>query len=329
MMHILLISVALLSKPTLEEDVVIMGSGPAGMTAAIYAARSGLSTLVIEGNENGGQITLSYKVDNFPGFPDGISGEELGENMRKQALKFGAKIQSAKVESVDMTKRPFVLKLEGGKEVSSKAVIIASGASTKWLEIPSEAALIGKGVNSCAVCDAPFFIGKEVVVIGGGDSALEDALYLANYATKVTIINRKDNLRASPYLQKKVHANKKIEFVWNSTIEEIKDPINEKVTGVTLLDAITKQLKFFPCDGVFIAIGHSPNTQLFKGKLELDETGYVITKPHSTETAVDGVFAAGDVADPKYRQAIIAAGSGSMAAIDAYNFIQKQQKGKK
>ncbi len=328
MMHILLISVALVSKVPHEEDVVIMGSGPAGMTAAIYAARSGLSTLVIEGDETGGQITLSYKVDNFPGFPDGISGEELGMNMRKQALKFGAKIQSAKVESVDMTKQPFVLKLEGGKEITSKAVIIASGASTKWLELPSEAALIGKGVNSCALCDAPFFVGKEVVVIGGGDSALEDALYLANYATKVTIINRKENLRASPYLQNQVYANKKIEFVWNATIEEIKDPINEKVTGVTLLDTITKQLKFFPCDGVFIAIGHSPNTQLFKGKLELDETGYVITKPHTTETTIDGVFAAGDVADPKYRQAITAAGSGSMAAIDAYNFIQKQ-KGRK
>ncbi len=328
MMHILLTALLLASSLPQEEDVVIMGSGPAGMTAAIYAARSGLSTLVIEGDETGGQIALSYKVDNFPGFPEGISGEELVENMRKQAFRFGARIQSSKVSSVDMSKRPFLLKLEGGKEIIAKSIIIASGASTKWLEIPSEAALIGKGVNSCAVCDAPFFIDKEVVVVGGGDSALEDALYLANYASKVTVIHRSENLRASKYLQEQVSLNQKIQYVWNATIDEIKDPINEKVTGVNLRDVETKKVRFFPCEGVFVAIGHAPNTQLFIGELDLDQAGYIVTKAHSTETAIEGVFAAGDVADPKYRQAITAAGSGSMAAIDAYQFIQKQ-KGKK
>ncbi len=311
-----------------EEDVVIMGSGPAGLTAAIYAARSGLSTLVIEGDESGGQIALSYKVDNFPGFPDGISGEELGENMRKQAIKFGAKVQRSKVATVDMTNRPFVLKLENGKEVIAKSLIIATGASTKWLELPSETALIGRGVNSCAVCDAPIYAGKEVVVVGGGDAALEDALYLSHYAKKVTIVHRRGELRASEYLQSQVKQNKKINYVWNSVVKEIKDPLDEKVTGVMLHDVETKKDRFYSCDGVFVAIGHAPNTQIFRGKLDLDGNGYLVKKSSTTETAIEGVFVAGDVADPKYRQAVTAAASGSMAAIDAYEFIQKQ-KGKK
>ena len=327
-MKTLILFCILLGSIHAEEDVVIMGSGPAGLTAAIYAARSGLSTLVIEGDESGGQIALSYKVDNFPGFPDGISGEELGEKMRAQAIKFGARIQSAKVANVDMTKKPFILNLEGGKQVTAKSLIIASGASTKWLELPSETALIGRGVNSCAVCDAPFFVGKEVVVVGGGDSALEDALYLANYASKVTIVHRSEHLRASPHLKGQADANKKIKFLLNSEIKEIKDPVNEKVTGVVLQDTETKKDRFFSCDGVFIAIGHAPNTQLFKGHLQLDQNGYIVTKPSSTDTGIEGVFAAGDVADPKYRQAITAAGSGSMAAIDAYHYLQ-EQKGKK
>ena len=308
-----------------EEDVVIMGSGPAGLTAAIYAARSGLSTLVIEGDEGGGQIALSYKVDNFPGFPEGISGEQLGQKMQAQAIKFGARIQSSKVSEIDMTERPFSLKLQNGKTIKTKSLIIATGASTKWLRIPSEAPLIGKGVNSCAVCDAPFFRGKEVAVVGGGDSALQDALYLANYASKVTVIHRKDQLRASPYLQGLAAANSKIAYIWNATIEEIKDPADEMVTGLNLQDTQTKQMKFFPCDGLFVAIGHNPNTQLFRGKLDLDDEGFVKTKALSTKTTVKGVFAAGDVADPIYRQAITAAASGSMAAIDAYQFLQAEK----
>ncbi len=307
------------------EDVVIIGSGPAGMTAAIYAARSGLSTLVIEGDETGGQIALSYKVDNFPGFPDGISGEDLIRNMREQARKFGAHIQSAKVACVDMTKRPFAIRLEDGVPIYAKSLIIASGASTKWLEIPSEAELIGRGVNSCVICDAPFFLGKEVIVVGGGDTALEDALYLASYASKVTIVHRRDALRASSYLQNQVKENKKIGFMWNSIVKEIKDPKEGKVTGVCIKNVKTKKDQFYSCDGVFIAIGHTPNTMLFKGKLKLDELGYIVTKSLTTETTIEGVFAAGDVTDSRYRQAITAAGSGSMAAIDAFRFIQEQK----
>jgi thioredoxin reductase (NADPH) len=325
MMRLIILSLTLSVFLHSIEDVVIIGSGPAGMTAAIYAARSGLSTFVIEGDETGGQIALSYKVDNFPGFPDGISGEDLVRNMREQARKFGAHIQSAKVISVDMTKRPFVLKLEDETNLYAKSLIIASGASTKWLEIPSETELIGRGVNSCAICDAPFFIGKEVIVVGGGDTALEEALYLANYASKVTIVHRRENLRASSYLQSQVKANKKIRYMWNSIVKEIRDPKEGKVTGAYIENVKTKKDQFYSCDGVFIAIGHTPNTTLFKGKLNLDDLGYIVTKPATTETTIEGVFAAGDVTDSKYRQAITAAGSGSMAAIDAFRFIQEQK----
>ncbi len=325
MIRTICLAFMLIASLPAEEDVVIMGSGPAGLTAAIYAARSGLSTLVIEGDEGGGQIALSYKVDNFPGFPEGISGEELGLKMRAQAIKFGARIQSSKVSEVDMSQRPFSLKLQDGKQIKAKSLIIATGAATKWLEIPSEAPLIGKGVNSCAVCDAPFFRGKEVAVVGGGDSALEDALYLANYASKVTVIHRRDQLRASPYLQNLAATNKKISYIWNSTIEEIKDPADDMVTGLNLQDTKTREMKFFPCDGLFVAIGHNPNTQLFRGKLGLDNEGFIQKSPSSTKTTIEGVFAAGDVSDPIYRQAITAAASGSMAAIDAYQFIQNEK----
>lgn len=307
------------------EDVVIIGSGPAGMTAAIYAARSGLKTLLVEGEESGGQIAFSYKIDNFPGFPDGISGEDLIKNMKMQARKFGAEIQSAKVVSIDVAKRPFLIRLEDETNLYAKSLIIASGAKARWLEIPSEAELIGRGVNCCAICDAPFFVEKEVFVVGGGDTALEEALYLANYASKVTIIHRRENLRASPFLQSQVRENKKIRFMWNCIVDEIMDPKKEKVTGAFIENLKTKEKKFYPCDGLFIAIGHTPNTTLFKGKLEIDELGYIVTKPMTTETTIDGVFAAGDVVDSKYKQAITAAASGSMAAMDAYTFIQKQK----
>lgn len=309
----------LLGKP---EDVVILGSGPAGLTAAIYTARAGLSPLVIEGNEPGGQIAYSEMVENFPGFPEGISGYQLSENMRTQATRFGAKIASAKVVEVDLSSRPFSLFLEDKTVIQAKSLIIASGASAKWLGLPSEQLLVGKGVSSCATCDGYFFKNKHVVVVGGGDTAMEDALLLTNYAQKVTVIHRRDSLRASKVLQDKAFANKKIEFIWNSAVEEISDPEKGKVTGVSLRNLSSGKTHFFPCDGVFVAIGHTPNTALFAQNLPLDELGYIILKGKTTATSIPGLFAAGDITDPRYRQAVSAAGSGCMAAIDAYRFLE-------
>ena len=305
------------------EQVVILGAGPAGLTAAVYAARAGLKTLVIEGDEPGGQIALSHTVDNFPGFPQGINGYELGEHMRAQAIRFGARIQTGKVLHADLATRPFTLQLAEGKTIVADAVIIATGASAKWLGLASEQPLIGNGVTSCAVCDGILFKGKEVVVVGGGDSALEDALFLATYVSKVTVIHRKQSLKASKYLQDKAFANKKIHFIWNSIVEEITDPKKGKVTGVVIRNTTTNIAQHYPCEGVFVAIGHTPNTDLFKGQLKLADNGYIITEPFSTHTTIPGVFAAGDVADSHYRQAITAAGTGSMAGIDAYHFIQQ------
>lgn len=307
------------------EQVVILGTGPAGLTAAIYSSRAGLSTLVIEGEEPGGQITLSYMVDNFPGFPQGINGFELGQNMREQAQRFGTKIISGKIIQADLSKHPFVLKMEDNKEILAETLIIASGASAKWLGLESEKALIGKGVSSCAVCDGAFYKNKEVFVIGGGDTALEDALFLTRYASKVTVLHRRDSLKASKYLQDKAFANKKIHFIWNSIVEEMSDAKTGNVTGILLRDVNTKKTTLYPCQGIFVAIGHKPNTEIFQGQLELDEAGQVVTQPFSTKTSIPGVFAAGDVADPHYRQAITAAGTGCMAGIDAYHFIQQHQ----
>lgn len=325
--HSLIVFFSLFSSVVLAqestEQVVILGAGPAGLTAAVYAARAGLKTLVIEGDEPGGQIALSHTVDNFPGFAQGINGYELGENMRTQAIRFGAKIQNGKVLQVDLAKRPFTLHLADGKTIVTEALIIATGASAKWLGLPSEQPLIGKGVASCAVCDGILFKGKDVVVVGGGDSALEDALFLATYATKVTVIHRKQSLKATKHLQDRAFANKKIHFIWNSTVDEITDPKMGKVTGVVLRDVLTNKTQNYPCEGVFVAIGHTPNTALLKGQLKLAENGYIVTEPFSTRTTIPGVFAAGDVADSHYRQAITAAGTGSMAGIDAYYFIQQ------
>lgn len=306
------------------EQVVILGSGPAGLTAAIYTSRAGLSTLLIEGEEPGGQIALSYTVDNFPGFPQGVNGYELGINIREQALRFGTEIQSGKVIEVDFSKRPFILKLENGHLISADTLIIASGASAKWLGLESEKTLIGQGVSSCATCDGFLFKKKEVVVVGGGDTALEDALFLARYASKVTVVHRRDSLKASKYLQNKAFAQSNIHFIWNSIVEEILDPAEGQVQGVALKNLQDQSQQIYPCHGVFIAIGHTPNTDLFKGQIDLDEAGYIQTKPFTTQTNIPGVFAAGDVADPRYRQAITAAGTGCMAAIDADHFIQQQ-----
>lgn len=306
-----------------QEPVVIIGSGPAGLTAAIYTARAGLPTVIIEGEEAGGQIALSYLVENFPGFPEGINGYELGNNMREQALRFGTKIESANVSLVDLSKRPFAITFESGKQILASALIIATGATPKQLGLPAEKTLLGKGVCTCAVCDGFFFQGKEVVVVGGGDSALEDALFLTNFATKVTVIHRRDTLKASKYLQDKAFAHPKITFIWDSVVDEIVPGEDGKVAGVALKNIRNNTSCVYPCQGVFIAIGHTPNTTLFEGQIDLDEGGYIVTKHASTTTSVDGVFAAGDVADPHYRQAITASGTGCMAGIDAYHFLSK------
>ena len=306
-------------------EVVIIGGGPAGLTAGLYSARSGLSTLIIEGDEPSGQIALSNLVENFPGFPKGIGGFELGSNIREQAVKFGALTFTDKVVETDLTTRPFRLKLRGGKEVYAETLIIATGARTKWIGLPSESSLMGNGVNSCAICDGFLFRKKEVVVVGGGDTALEDALYLANFASKVTVVHRRDALRASEVLQKRAFANAKIDFIYDTVVEEILDVSKGSVEGVYLKNLMTGETSLYPCDGVFIAIGHIPNTDLFKNSIELDQNGYICLEPYSTKTSVPGVFAAGDVADPKYKQAIIAAGFGSMSAIDAFHFIKENQ----
>lgn len=304
------------------KDVVVIGGGPAGYTAALYGARSGLTTALIEGEEMGGQIALSNKVENYPGFPEGINGFELGERMRKQAMQCGAESLTDVVVDVDLSCRPFHLKLQGGKELYAKTLIIATGSRTKWLGLSSEKALIGKGVNSCAICDGVLFRGKEVVVVGGGDTALEDAIYLANFASKVTVVHRRNLLRASEVLQKAAFANAKICFVYDVVVEEIKDVEKGSVTGVVLKNVVTHKSSLYPCEGVFIAIGHIPNTELVKRFLKLDHEGYICVEPFSAKTSVPGVFAAGDVSDPHYRQAVIAAGSGAMAAIDAFEFIK-------
>lgn len=305
------------------KQVVILGSGPAGLTSAIYTSRAGLSSLVIEGEEPGGQIALSYTVENFPGFPEGVSGEELGKRMRDQAIRFGTQILPGTVVSADLSHRPFSLKLDSGKVVLAETLILASGASPKWLGLPSEKALIGKGVGSCAVCDAALYAGKETVVVGGGDSALQDALLLAKHAKKVSLVHRRDSFKGSKYLQNQVMAADNIEVIYNTVVKEIKDAQGMNVTGVMLQDLKTEKTRFFPCDGVFIAIGHAPNTKLFKDQLDLSEEGYVVTAAQSTTTKVPGVFVAGDIADSKYRQAITAAGAGCKAGLDAYHFIQQ------
>ncbi len=304
-----------------QERLVILGGGPAGYTAAIYAARAGLSPLVLEGEEPGGQIALSYTVDNFPGFPEGINGYALATLMRDQAARFGARIKESTVLSVDLSYRPFTLRLSDGRTVTTETLIIATGASAKWLGLDSEQALIGRGVSSCAVCDGLLFTNKEVVVVGGGDTALEDALFLANYASQVTVVHRRDTLRASPYLQQKAFAHPNIHFVWNSEVVQIEDPEEGKVTGVAIRHVFTHEIRYLPTQGVFVAIGHQPNTDLFKNQIHLDRNSYIQTRQGSTHTTIPGVFAAGDVADPHYRQAVTAAGTGSMAAMDAYHFL--------
>ncbi len=303
-------------------DVVIIGSGCAGLTAAIYSARANLKPLVIHGLEAGGQLTLTTLVENFPGFPKGVQGPELIELMEKQASVFGAEFKDGHVTRVDLSRRPFVLEAEG-ETIETRTLIIASGASAKLLGLDSERKLLGHGVSTCATCDGYFYRGKEVVVVGGGDTAAEDALFLTRYADQVNVVHRRDQLRASKIMQDRLFRNPKVKFVWNSLVSDVLDVERGEVTGIKLKDAKTGDETIKNCDGVFIGIGHSPNTSLFRGQLEMNETGYLITHDGS-RTNVPGVFAAGDVQDHIYRQAITAAGSGCMAAIDAERFLEAE-----
>ena len=304
-----------------DRTVVIIGSGPAGLTAALYTARANLSPLLIEGLEAGGQLMLTTMVENWPGYRDGIMGPDLMGEMRAQAERFGTEIVQGNVKSVDLTHRPFTLTFADGTAIRTQALIIATGASARWLEIGSDRKLSGHGVSTCATCDGYFFRGKPIAVIGGGDSALEEAIYLTKFASKVTLVHRRDTLRASKIMQDKAFANPKIEFAWDSEVADIKDLTRGEVTGIVLKNLKTGQLREVALDGVFIAIGHTPNTSIFKGQVELDANGYIVTHD-GTRTNVPGVFAAGDVQDHIYRQAITAAGSGCMAAIDAERYLE-------
>jgi thioredoxin reductase (NADPH) len=303
-----------------DRRVIIIGSGPAGLTAALYTARANLKPLLVEGIEAGGQLMLTTMVENWPGFRDGIMGPDLMADIRAQAERFGTEIVSGNVERVDLRNRPFSLAFSDGKKITTDALIIATGASARWLEIGCDRKLSGHGVSTCATCDGYFFRGKPIAVVGGGDSAMEEAIYLTRFATKVTVIHRRDSLRASKIMQDKAFANPKIEFIWDSEIADINDVERGEVTGITVRNLKTGKLTEVPLDGVFIAIGHTPNTALFRGQLELDEAGYIVTH-HGSKTSCPGVFAAGDVQDHIYRQAITAAGSGCMAAIDAERYL--------
>jgi thioredoxin reductase (NADPH) len=298
-------------------DVIIIGSGSAGYTAAIYACRAGRKTLILAGSIPGGQLMITSDVENFPGFPEGVLGPELMEKLRRQAEKFGPEIIYDDVSFVDFSSRPFKV-VAGGKSYEGKSVIIATGANAKWLGLPSETKFRGKGVSSCATCDGFFFKGKDVVTVGGGDTAMEEANFLANITNSVTVVHRRDMLRASKIMQERATANPKIHFIWDSAVKEITG--DDRVTGVQLHNLKSGKDSHVKAEGVFVAIGYEPNTDFLKGKLELDSQGYVVTRKDS-ETSVPGVFAAGDVRDHKYRQAVTAAADGCKAAIDADRFL--------
>ena len=302
-------------------NVAILGSGPAGLTAAIYTARANLSPVVIEGMEAGGQLMITTEVENYPGFPEGILGPELMQVWRKQAARFGTQFLSGEATGVDLSVSPLRIKA-GGEEILARTLIISTGATARKLGLDSEKQLWGRGVSYCATCDGFFFKDKELAVVGGGDSAVEEATFLTRFATKVTIVHRRDALRASKIMQDRARQNPKIAFAWDSVPEEVLGVAEGRVTGLRLRNVKTGERSDLRCDGLFVAIGHTPNTRLFEGTLEMDANGYIVTRGRSTATSIPGVFAAGDVADHVYRQAVTAAGTGCMAAIDAERYLE-------
>lgn len=302
--------------------VIIIGSGPAGLTAAIYAGRAGLEPLVFEGQEPGGQLMTTTDIENYPGFPDGITGSEMMDLFREQAVKFGAKPFFKTVTNVDFSRHPFLIWTDDNTEYHAMSVIIATGASAKYLGLESEQKLRGYGVSACAICDGFFYKDKEIVVIGGGDTAMEEALFLTHFGKKVTVIHRRDKFRASKIMAERVIKHPKIDIKWDSVVEDILGEQNQQgVTGVRIKNVKTGQTEIIPCSGVFVAIGHKPNSDPFKGQLDMDDAGYIITKPGTTVTSVDGIFACGNVQDKVYRQAVTAAGSGCAAAIDVDRWL--------
>ena len=304
-------------------ELIIIGGGPAGYTAALYAARANLEPLVIEGFAWGGQLMITSDVENYPGYPDGILGPQMMQDFRRQAERFGAEFVTDDVTKVDFSEHPFRVWV-GDKEYTSESVIVATGASARQLGLESERTLQGKGVSYCAVCDAAFFRDREVVVVGGGDSAMEEAIFLTKFATKVSLVHRRDEFRASPIMIDRARANEKIEFVTPAVVDHVLSE-GGQTTGVLIRDLGTDETRELPAQGVFVAIGHDPNTKLFLDQLDHDEAGYLVTKPGSTATNIEGVFAAGDVVDHTYRQAVTAAGSGTMAALDAERWLSARQ----
>jgi thioredoxin reductase (NADPH) len=309
---------------TSKTKVLIIGSGPAGLSAAIYAARAALEPVLLHGMQPGGQLTITTDVENYPGFADVVQGPWLMEQMTKQAENVGTKILYEYIEKIDLTKKPFIATANTGNTYEAETVIICTGAESKWLGLPSEKEFQGYGVSGCAMCDGFFFKGKEVLVIGGGNAAMEEALYLSNQVSKVTIVHRRDSFRGEKMLQARVLKHPKISIIWNHVVSEIVGTHNPKsVTGVKIADTKTGNITHVNCDGVFISIGHKPNTDLFKGQLEMDNDGYILTKPNSTKTSIVGVFAAGDVQDKVFRQAVTAAGTGCMAALEAEKLLSE------